>query len=64
MLRTKIVKRKTKNKETLLRNLRKGKARLEARCAFQTIPYPLKFACVDQLYFLCGVNRNSPHMFV
>jgi len=44
MLRSKTIKKRTKNRLTLLRNLQKGKARLEPRCAFQMIPYPLKFS--------------------
>lgn len=52
MYRTKIVKKKTKNRETLLRNLRKGKARKEARCAFDVIPHPLKFTGFPELYRL------------
>jgi len=44
MLRNKTIKKRTKNRLTLLRNLQKGKARLEPRCAFQMIPYPLKFS--------------------
>lgn len=43
MIRSKVIKKRTKNRLTLLKNLRKGKARLEPRCGFQLIPPPLKY---------------------
>jgi hypothetical protein len=52
MFRSKIIKKRTKNRETLLRNLRKGKARLEPRCSFQVIPAPLKYSYPTQTHQL------------
>lgn len=54
MLRSKTIKKRTKNRLTLLRNLRKGKARLEDRCAFQVIPLPLKYTYPYQIHRLYG----------
>ena len=55
MIRSKTIKKRTKNRLTLLRNLRKGKARLEDRCGFQIIPLPLKYNYPCQFYRLNAV---------
>lgn len=52
MNRTKVVKKKTKNRETLLRNLRRGKARLEDRCPYQVIPHTPKYLGWPDIYRL------------
>lgn len=56
MHRSKIIKKRTKHRETLLRNLRKGKARLEERATFQLIPYPTKFSKALQMHRLYAVR--------
>ena len=56
MFRGKTIKKRTKNRLTLLRNLRKGKARMEPRCGFQTIPMPEKHSFSSEVYHLYGVS--------
>jgi len=56
MIRHKVIKKRTKNRLTLLKNLRKGKARLEPRCGFQLIPAPIKYVNPPNLYHLYAVS--------
>ena len=58
MFRGKTIKKRTKNRLTLLRNLRKGKARMEPRCGFQTIPMPEKHSFSSEVYHLYGVSST------
>jgi len=58
MIRSKVIKKRTKNRLTLLKNLRKGKARLEPRCGFQLIPCPVKYVNPNTIHHLYAVNAT------
>lgn len=54
MYRSKVVKKKTRNRQTLLRNLNKGKARKEPSCGYEVIPYSNKYPYKTHVHLLYG----------